>query len=67
MGIVVDSNHRNRGVGTHLLNKAEDQAKELNCIGIRANSGFSRSIAHKFYLKNNYDYINDQKRFIKTL
>lgn len=65
MGIVVDHNKRGKGIGSLLLDEAEKKALDLNCKGMRANSGIQRIEAHKFYLKNGYSETKMQKRFLK--
>ena len=67
LGIVVDTSCRGKGIGTALLHEAEQIAKELNAVGIRANSASSRIQAHEFYRKNGFSSEKDQKRFIKSV
>ncbi|MGL1890821.1 MAG: GNAT family N-acetyltransferase [Spirochaetaceae bacterium] len=65
LGIVVDKDIRNKGIGSLLINKAEEYAKNESCVGIRANSGSSRISAHSFYRKSGFMDESDQKKFIK--
>lgn len=48
-GIVVDENHRGRGVGTALSKKAVGLARQKNCYKIIFTSGMDRDNIHKFY------------------
>lgn len=65
LGIVVDPSYRNKGIGSLLLKATEDFALQINCSGIRANSGITRENAHFFYRRNGFESLNDQKRFFK--
>ena len=65
MGIVVDENCRGRGIGTALLEKAEEYARSQGATGIRALSGSHREKAHRFYIRNSFKYINEKKLFLK--
>ncbi len=67
LGIIVDKSYRDKGVGSALLNEAENFAIMVNCAGIRAISGSARTNAHVFYKKNGFDSNKDPKRFIKLL
>ncbi|MBN2443517.1 MAG: GNAT family N-acetyltransferase [Spirochaetales bacterium] len=65
LGIVVEENYRNKGIGSMLLAEAEKIALIKNCIGIRANSGTYRKDTHIFYQKKGFEDVKDQKRFVK--
>ncbi len=65
MGIVVDKDARDRGIGTRLLARAEEFGRSAGCSGIRANSGSDRLNAHEFYRKRGFNSEKDQKRFVK--
>ena len=67
LGIVVDTTFRNQGVGTALINAAEELSKKMKCGGLRANSGAEREDAHLFYKKNKFNSEKNQKRFIKHI
>ncbi|MCS0652049.1 GNAT family N-acetyltransferase [Cytobacillus firmus] len=56
VALVVDSNHRNKGIGKQLLKEAEIWAKKIGATGIGLNSGNrpERINAHKFYKKSGY-------------
>lgn len=53
------------GVGHALLCAAEAVAKEQGAAGIRLESGFDRTGAHRFYEKNGYVHRKDHKNYIK--
>ena len=48
-GIVVDENHRGKGIGTALSKKIIDLARQKNCHKIIFTSGMDRADIHKFY------------------
>jgi GNAT superfamily N-acetyltransferase len=56
VALVVDSNHRNKGIGKQLLKEAEIWAKKIGATGIGLNSGNrpERINAHKFYKNSGY-------------
>ncbi len=64
--ICVANNERNKGVGTLLLKKIEEIAKEKNVNSIEFTSNKRRLAAHKLYLKNNY-LIKDTTYFYKEI
>lgn len=64
--ICVANNERNKGVGTLLLKKIEEIAKEKNVNSIEFTSNKRRLTAHKLYLKNNY-LIKDTTYFYKEI
>jgi GNAT superfamily N-acetyltransferase len=47
--LVVDHEHRNAGVGTALVEKAIEIARERGCRRMELDSGFHRVEAHRFY------------------
>ncbi|MBI2327858.1 GNAT family N-acetyltransferase [Candidatus Curtissbacteria bacterium] len=50
-GLVVDKNHRNKGIGTALAQKAIELARQKNCYKMIFTSGLNRQDLHKFYQK----------------
>ncbi|MCM3707375.1 GNAT family N-acetyltransferase [Cytobacillus firmus] len=67
VALVVDSNHRNKGIGKQLLEEAESWAKKIGATGIGLNSGNrpERINAHKFY--KNMGYLDKSVGFAKSL
>lgn len=62
--IVVDENHRRKGIGKKLFDFAEGLAKKHGCKGTWLVSGFHRSSeAHKFYEELGYEVTG--YRFVK--
>jgi GNAT superfamily N-acetyltransferase len=49
--VFVDENYREKGIGTKLVKKAIELAKELNCYKIIATSRFERENIHEWYQK----------------
>lgn len=47
--MIVDEEHRDKGIGTELLKAAFNYATESGCKKIELDSGFHREKAHKFY------------------
>lgn len=66
MVLAVDKSMRKQHVGTMLLERFEEWAKENGAAGIRLTSGFNRIEAHVFYTKNGYMHRKDAKNFIKN-
>lgn len=52
--VSVLSEYRGKGIGTKLLEYAEEIAKEENAIYIQLTCGYKRVEAHKLYEKNGY-------------
>lgn len=67
LGMVVAEEYQRHGIGTMLLQKAENWAKENSAMKIRLNSGANRTKAHKFYRALGYENEKMQMRFIKVL
>lgn len=67
LGIAVSADFRRQGIGSALLKRAEEWARENGASSMRLNSGESRKQAHEFYRA--LGYIDDKKqlRFIKEL
>jgi predicted N-acetyltransferase YhbS len=65
LGLIVNKQHRNLGVGGNLIEKLESWAKENGFSGVRLVSGADRLNAHKFYESHEYVYTKNQKNFIK--
>lgn len=67
LGLAVVADFRRQGIGSALLKRAEEWARENGAGSMRLNSGESRKQAHEFYRA--LGYIDDKKqlRFIKEL
>jgi len=65
LGLAVRETYRKMGIGKQLLAAAENWSKEKACIGMRLNSGGSRTGAHEFYRSQGYDDEKNQIRFMK--
>jgi GNAT superfamily N-acetyltransferase len=66
-GLVIDQNHRSRGIGRELLCRAEQWAREQKCPTIRLRSNITRDRAHSFYQNLGYDHSKTSKVFTKEL
>jgi GNAT superfamily N-acetyltransferase len=66
-GLVVDEDHRGRGIGPALLRAAEGWARECGCSVIRVRSNVVRERAHGFYRREGFGEIKTQRVFEKTL
>ena len=66
-GLVVDERIRSRGIGRHLLERAELWAREIGCHSIGLRSNVIRDQAHEFYLRHGYRLVKTQKSFRKDL
>lgn len=53
--LVVNSKHRNRGVGKMLMCEIEKIAKSHECKRLELDSAFHRKIAHEFYERSGFE------------
>ena len=53
--LIIDKNHRQKGIGKKLMEKTIEYAKECNCYKVIIQSGIEREVAHKFYEKLGFD------------
>lgn len=67
LGIAVAADFRRQGIGSALLKRAEEWARENGASSMRLNSGESRKQAHEFYRAQGYIDDKKQLRFIKEL
>jgi GNAT superfamily N-acetyltransferase len=66
-GLVVDEDHRGRGIGPKLLRAAEEWARQRGCAVIRVRSNVVRERAHGFYRREGFGEIKTQRVFEKPL
>ncbi|MGA8143327.1 MAG: GNAT family N-acetyltransferase [Candidatus Acidiferrales bacterium] len=66
-GLVVDERHRSQAVGRHLLERAEEWAREKGYSGTSLRSNVIRERAHAFYEREGYEHTKTQKSFRKKL
>lgn len=66
LGLAVNPDFQDRGIGRKLMNKLEEYAVDNNISFIRLNSAMKREEAHKFYEHIGYTCDKVQKRFIKV-
>ena len=67
LAFVINSNYREKGYGTILLNDSEMLATQLGCKAIALNSGdrVDRDNAHSFYKRNGF--VNKSSGFSKSI
>ena len=65
LALAVEPDTQGKGVGRALLNAAEDWAKQCGCAGVRLESGFDRTGAHRFYEACGYSLRKEHKNFVK--
>ena len=53
--LVVDQEHRGSGVGTALVERAVEIARERGCRRVELDSGFHRTAAHQFYERRGFE------------
>jgi len=53
--LVVDQDHRGSGVGTALVEKVVEIARQRGCRRVELDSGFHRTAAHAFYEKRGFE------------
>ena len=54
IGISVREDARGTGIGTKLIKRMEEHAKEIGVFSVYLNSDFKRTAAHAFYERNGY-------------
>jgi ribosomal protein S18 acetylase RimI-like enzyme len=67
LGLVVDSELQDQGLGGQLIDYLEAEVKNLGIQQIALNSGESRHLAHEFYEKHGYALDHMQKKFVKKI
>ncbi|WP_018883058.1 GNAT family N-acetyltransferase [Paenibacillus massiliensis] len=66
LGFVVKENFRKLGIGSRLIERLEEWAKDNGYAGIKLLSHPSRKSAHRFYENRGYVFTKDQMNFIKS-
>jgi GNAT superfamily N-acetyltransferase len=66
-GLVIDENHRGKGIGKVLVEKAKQWAKENGNDTLRLRCNIKRIEAHRFYLHLGFKEIKQQTAFVLSL
>ncbi len=66
-GLVVDSDVRSLGMGSALVEIAEEWARSRGCNAISVRSNVKRGDAHRFYERHGFQHIKTQKALRKNL
>lgn len=66
-GFIVEERVRSQGIGSKLLARAEEWARQRGCATIGLKSNVIRERAHKFYERLGYKAVKTQKAFRKEL
>jgi len=64
-GLIVEESYRRRGIAKKLIKKAEDWAFRNGYEGIIVRSNAGREESHHFYPAAGYDFLKEQKVYIK--
>jgi len=67
LGLVVDQNHRGRGIGRLLVAAAESWAKARGLSTIKVRSNVVRAESHPFYERLGFSRIKSQHAYRKSL
>lgn len=62
-GLVVDTEHRNKGIGKKLVDKVLDWCRSQGNYNLRVRSNTKRDDAHRFYGQLGFAEIKEQKVF----
>jgi len=62
-GLVIDEDHRGKGIGKELVEKIKEWCLEKGFQTLRVRSNIKRIEAHKFYLNLGFTEIKEQKVF----
>jgi N-acetylglutamate synthase-like GNAT family acetyltransferase len=64
--LVVDKDHRTRGIGRRLVQRAEEWARKKECSALRVNSNVVRNEAKVFYEGLGFEHLKTQRVFYKS-
>lgn len=67
LALAVNQTYQKKGIAKQLMQKIEQAASERDLVGVRLNSGETRTGAHKFYESIGYSSDKNQKRFLKII
>lgn len=67
VSMVVTRASRSQGIGSAIVSAVEQWAREQGEKSLRVRSSIVRERAHKFYLREGYAEVKQQKTFVKTL
>lgn len=67
LALAVIQTYQKKGIGKQLMQRIEQVANERDLVGVRLNSGETRTGAHKFYESIGYSSDKNQKRFLKII
>ena len=66
LGIAVANDLKHNGIGRMLMSSVEQWARDKGAVGIRLNSGGTRTVAHDFYRALGFNDEKIQLRFNKS-
>lgn len=66
-GLVVTRGRRSQGIGAAIVAALEDWARAEGECAMRVRSNVVRERAHRFYLREGYSELKQQKTFVKKL
>ncbi|CAM4478749.1 GNAT family N-acetyltransferase [Paenibacillus tarimensis] len=66
LGFVVKEEYRSMGIGSRLMDRLEEWARDNGYAGIKLLSHPSRKSAHRFYENRGYKFTKDQMNFVKN-
>lgn len=67
LGLVVDEEWRSQGIGVQLLGAAEDWARSRGLIHLTVSTNTVRADAHRFYERQGYVQVKEQRLYIRNL
>ncbi len=66
LAIAVNNDYKRQGIGSALMKKGEEWAKETGAVGVKLLSSEFRPDAHEFYKKQGYLFKKNQLNFQKN-